>query len=73
MQPADWPAVQRIFQEGIETGHATFEEKAPDGESFNTSRLQAHRLVAETAGQGVLGWAAVSAVSSRRAYAGRAI
>ncbi len=70
MQPADWPAVQRIFQEGIETGHATFEEKAPDWESFNTSRLQAHRLVAETAGQGVLGWAAVSAVSSRPAYAG---
>lgn len=70
MQPADWPAVQRIFQEGIETGHATFEEKAPDWESFNSSRLPAHRLVAETAGRGVLGWAAVSAVSSRPVYAG---
>ncbi len=52
MTPTDWPAVQRIFQEGIETGHATFEEKAPpDWESFNTSRLPAHRLVAETAGR----------------------
>lgn len=70
MTPTDWPTVQRIFQEGIETGHATFEEKAPDWESFNTSRLPAHRLVAETAGQGVLGWAAVSAVSSRPVYAG---
>lgn len=70
MQPADWPAVQRIFQEGIETGHATFEEKAPDWESFNTSRLKAHRLLAEAPGRGVLGWAAVSAVSSRPVYAG---
>lgn len=70
MTAADWPAVQRIFQQGIETGHATFEEKAPDWEAFNTSRLQAHRLVAETAGEGVLGWAAVSAVSSRAAYTG---
>jgi L-amino acid N-acyltransferase YncA len=70
MQLADWAAVQSIFQEGIETGHATFEEKAPDWDSFNTSRLQAHRLVAETDQHGVLGWAAVSAVSSRPAYAG---
>lgn len=70
MTPADWPAAQRIFQEGIETGHATFEEKAPEWESFNASRLTAHRVVAETSGQGVLGWAAVSAVSSRPAYAG---
>lgn len=70
MTPADWPAVQRIFQQGIETGHATFESKAPDWESFNTSRLKAHRLVAEAPGRGVLGWAAVSAVSSRPAYAG---
>lgn len=70
MTRADWPAVQRIFQEGIDTGHATFESNTPDWESFNTSRLQAHRLVAETADHGVLGWAAVSAVSSRPVYAG---
>ncbi len=70
MTQADWPAVQRIFQEGIDTGHATFESTAPDWESFNTSRLPAHRLVAETAEHGVLGWAAVSAVSSRPVYAG---
>ena len=70
MGPADWPAVQRIFQEGIDTGHATFESNAPDWESFDASRLQAHRLVAVSAESKVLGWAAVSAVSSRPAYAG---
>lgn len=70
MTQADWPAVHRIFQEGIDTGHATFESKAPDWESFNASRLTGHRLVAETVEQGVLGWAAVSPISSRPAYAG---
>lgn len=70
MTQADWPAVQGIFQEGIDTGHATFESKAPDWESFNASRLPGHRLVAETVEQGVLGWAAVSPISSRPAYAG---
>lgn len=70
MEPADWPSVKRIYQEGIDTGHATFETTAPEWDSFNKSRLQAHRFVAETAQHGVAGWAAVSAVSSRPAYAG---
>ncbi|MBT2587385.1 GNAT family N-acetyltransferase [Arthrobacter sp. ISL-95] len=70
MKQSDWSAVQRIFQEGIDTGHATFESNAPDWDSFDSSRLQEHRLVAETAEHGVVGWAAVSAVSSRPVYAG---
>lgn len=68
--PADWPAAQRIWDEGIATGHATFESEAPDWETFNASRLPGHRLVAATRDGGILGWAAVSAVSSRPAYAG---
>jgi phosphinothricin acetyltransferase len=70
MEPGDWPAVRRIYQEGIDTGHATFESAAPDWSSFDGSRLHAHRFVAETAQHGVAGWAAVSAVSSREVYAG---
>ena len=70
MRPADWPAVQRIWTEGIATGHATFETDAPDWERFDASRLPDHRLVAETPAAGILGWAAVSAASSRPAYAG---
>ncbi len=70
MQRYDWPAVQRIYQEGIDTGHATFESIAPGWESFDGSRLQGHRLVADTAQDGIVGWAAVSPVSARLAYAG---
>ncbi|MET4097611.1 N-acetyltransferase family protein [Arthrobacter sp. UYCu712] len=66
----DWPAVQRIYREGIATGHATFESEAPDWERFNDSRLLRHRLVAGTAEGGILGWAAVSPVSARSVYSG---
>lgn len=70
MTDADWPEVRRIYREGIETGHATFESEPPDWKRFNTSRLLPHRLVCETPEGRILGWAAVSAVSSRPAYAG---
>lgn len=70
MEPDDWPEVRRIYQEGIDTGHATFEWEAPDWERFNNSRLPRHRLVAETAEGRILGWAAVSPVSGRPVYSG---
>lgn len=70
MERSDWLAVQRIYGEGIATGHAPIEAEAPDWERFNTSRLPRHRLVAETAEGKVLGWAAVSPVSARPAYSG---
>ena len=70
MRDGDWPAVQRIYREGIATGHATFESEAPDWERFNTSRLACHRLVGEASDGGILGWAAVSPVSARPAYSG---
>jgi L-amino acid N-acyltransferase YncA len=63
------PAVLAIYQAGIEEGNATFEERAPDWEEFSAARLPAHRFVA-AAGGSVLGWVAVSVVSSRCAYAG---
>ena len=70
MRDDDWPAVQGIYREGIATGHATFEADVPDWERFTSSRLPGHRLVAEAPGGAILGWAAVSAVSARPAYAG---
>ncbi|WP_445156203.1 GNAT family N-acetyltransferase [Arthrobacter sp. Hor0625] len=70
MREADWPAVRQIYREGIATGQATFEVEAPDWNRFDASRLAAHRLVAEAPGVGILGWAAVSAVSARAVYAG---
>lgn len=71
MTPGDWPAVERIYQEGIDTGNATFETHTPTWEAFDAGKLAAHRFVAvdDTTGA-VLGWVAASATSARPAYAG---
>lgn len=70
MRESDWPAVRRIYAEGIATGQATFEARAPDWSYFDQSRLATPRLVAEGPGGGILGWAAVSAISARPVYSG---
>jgi L-amino acid N-acyltransferase YncA len=61
--------VLAIYQAGIDEGNATFEMLAPVWEEFSAARLPVHRYVA-LAGQDVLGWVAVSAVSGRCVYAG---
>ncbi len=66
---ADWPAVRRIYAEGIATGHATFESEVPDSAALDAAWLDGHRWVAELDGQ-VVGWAAAKPVSSRPAYSG---
>jgi L-amino acid N-acyltransferase YncA len=62
-------AVLAIYQAGIDEGNATFEEQAPAWAEFTASRLPGHRYVA-VAADGVVGWVAASAVSSRCVYAG---
>jgi phosphinothricin acetyltransferase len=69
MQPTDAEAVLAIYQAGIDTGHASFEAKAPNWTAFDEGKLQAGRLVAEEGGR-ILGWAALSPVSSRCVYGG---
>jgi L-amino acid N-acyltransferase YncA len=69
MKPEHWPAVREIYGEGIATGDATFETDLPDCEKWNSAHRQDCRLIAREAEQ-VLGWAALSPVSARRAYAG---
>jgi phosphinothricin acetyltransferase len=69
MTRADWPAVRRIYAEGIATGDATFETKAPDWPAWDAAHRPAARLVAVD-GDAVLGWAALSPVSGRCVYAG---
>lgn len=59
-----------IYQQGIETGEATFETRAPSWEEFDARRLPGHRLVAVGADDGVLGWIAVTPYSSRPVYTG---
>src|SRR5215471_3267059 len=69
MTADDWNAVCAIYEEGITTGNATFEQSAPTWEKWNVGHLATCRLVAR-AGSEVLGWAALSPVSGRGVYAG---
>lgn len=71
MTAADWPAVRHIYQEGIATGDATLEREAPDWDHFDRSHRHDCRLVARLEPGGpAVGWAALTAYSSRRVYGG---
>jgi phosphinothricin acetyltransferase len=69
MALTDWDAVRRIYEQGIATGNATFETEAPAWSEWDASHLVDHRVVADVGGE-VVGWAALSPVSSRCVYAG---
>ena len=69
MNEGDWLQVHAICLEGIATGNATFEQGAPTWEQWDESHVAEARLVARSTAS-VLGWAALSRVSSRCAYAG---
>lgn len=68
-QPADWEDVAAIYSEGIAGGQATFETKCPSLEEWDAAHLEFCRLVARS-GNRIVGWAALSPVSSRPCYAG---
>jgi L-amino acid N-acyltransferase YncA/DNA-binding transcriptional ArsR family regulator len=67
MEPGDWPAVRRIYAEGIATGNATFETEVPDRRDLDRHWLPDHRWVAELDGR-VVGWAAIRPISTRPVY-----
>ena len=69
MSPGDWEQVCSIYLDGIATGHATFETRAPEWEQWDQGHLPALRLVARS-GETILGWSALSPVSGRCVYAG---
>jgi L-amino acid N-acyltransferase YncA len=66
---AHWPEVKLIYEQGIATGHATFQTAAPDWEEWDKSHLSSPRILMME-GKQVLGWAALTAVSGRCVYAG---
>ncbi|MEZ0092033.1 N-acetyltransferase family protein [Streptacidiphilus sp. EB129] len=70
MLPEHAEQVLAVYQLGISEGNATFETAAPDWASFDAAKLPDHRLVALATDGRVLGWAAVTQVSDRCAYAG---
>ena len=68
LRPEDWPAVRAIYEQGIRSGDATFETETPSWERWDTEH-SGLRLVARRGGS-VVGWAALSPVSSRCCYQG---
>ena len=69
MRDEDWDAVRGIYQEGIDTGNASFETQAPDWAAWNAKYHGHSRLVARVGGR-IIGWAALAPVSPRACYAG---
>jgi len=65
----DWTAVRTVYEEGIATGHATFQSESPSWEEWDSGHLQECRLVVLDQ-ERVVGWAALSPASSRPVYAG---
>lgn len=70
MRRDDAEPVLEIYQAGLDSGDASFETAAPAWTVFDAGRLPEHRYVAADDSGTVLGWIAVSSVSTRCAYAG---
>ena len=66
---ADLPAVLDIYAEGLATRNATFETRVPTADEMRSRWLPDLAWVAEVDGE-VVGWTAITPVSSRECYAG---
>ncbi len=69
LQPADWDQVAAIYQEGIDTGNATFETQCPPWEVWDEKHRKECRFLAKENGN-VVGCIEHSRVSPRPVYAG---
>lgn len=68
-QEGDYPALKAIYQQGIDSGDATFLAQAMDWPEWNAAYLDICRLVAVEADR-IAGWAALCKVSGRCYYGG---
>jgi L-amino acid N-acyltransferase YncA len=64
-----WESVRQIYQEGIDTGNATFQNNIPFWDEWDNTHEINCRLIA-TDSENIIGWAALTPVSSRCVYAG---
>ena len=69
MAPTDWPAIHRIYEDGIATGTATLDTTAPSWISWDSAHLDRCRVVATDDGE-VVAWAALTPVTGRCAWGG---
>jgi len=66
---SDYKAVSSIYRKGLETGIASFETKVPSWDIWNKKFLSKCRFVIEHDKE-IIGWCALSLVSSREVYKG---
>lgn len=64
-----WSDVARIYESGIATNNATFQTEAPDWDCWNNAHRKDCRLIAKIDDK-IIGWVALSNVSSRCVYSG---
>lgn len=69
MEQGHWNVVSEIYNEGIDTGIATFETQVPTYKDWDKAHLKSCRIVALDKTT-VIGWAALSPVSGRCVYGG---
>jgi len=69
LKQSHFPALLDIYKQGQNTGIATFETQLPSWESWDKSHLDFGRLAAFKNGN-MLGWTALSPVSTRAVYSG---
>lgn len=70
MQPEDGAAVLRIFEEGIATKNATFDQYAPSWEVWDINHLNKCRWILQNDSGDIVGWCALKPISNRECYSG---
>ena len=71
LESRDWEPLREIYREGLATGQATFETVAPTQSEWDAGHLPFGRIGADSKlDERLIGWAALSSVSKRQAYAG---
>lgn len=69
MKKSDWARVSEIYKQALETGVSTFNTECPTYNEWDENHLKNCRFVYAECDK-VLGWIALSATSSRKAYSG---
>jgi phosphinothricin acetyltransferase len=70
MLPGDEKKVLEIFQQGIDSGIATFETEVPSAEAWNMDFFNDCRWVLENESNEVVGWCGLKLISKRECYKG---
>ncbi|PFG29019.1 GNAT family N-acetyltransferase [Corynebacterium renale] len=68
----DFPQVQKIYEEGLDSGHASYERSAPTWEKFSSAKIMETVFVAaeDDADETIIGWVAAAPASSRQVFHG---